>query len=98
MTNVVPQFRMAKGAVVGHDRGTTVVLGPLSQRLDSTTTLPGGTLRVKGLARIRADGALITLIYPVVGGTGRFAGAKGTLTTIGTAGARTATNTYNLRY
>lgn len=43
--------------------------------VDVTATLPGGTIRARGKADFRRDSNAIR----VVGGTGAFAGAKGTV-------------------
>jgi hypothetical protein len=95
LQNLAPQFGLPKGAVVGTDRGTMTVLGPTSASLDSTTKLPGGTLRVRGRVRLRPQGGLI---FPVVGGTGLFAGARGTLTILGQKDPKRAANIYALTY
>jgi hypothetical protein len=62
---------------VGSMGYSLTMLTRTTARIDTTTTLPGGT--------IRASGAKISLAQPaltvtVTGGTGRFAGARGTLT------------------
>jgi hypothetical protein len=44
--------------------------------------------------RVTASG----LVFPVVRGTGRFAGARGTVTVTALAGEKTALNVYRLVY
>jgi hypothetical protein len=95
LQNLTPQFGLPKGAGVGTDRGTVTVIGTASASISSTTKLPGGTLRVNGRMRLRPQGGLI---FPVTGGTGVFAGARGTLTILGTNDPKRATNIYALTY
>jgi hypothetical protein len=94
LRNAVPQFGRARNAVVGSDRGTLTFTSASAVRLDVTATLPGGTLRVRGPQRMLRDGGRR---YPVVGGTGRFAGARGTVTVrpLSGTGSR-ASNVYRL--
>ena len=75
LRNAAPQFGRAKGAVVGSDVGnyTITAVNPVRMSLKVTVKLPGGTLR--GTATIKGS-AVPTL--RVVGGTGAFAGARGT--------------------
>jgi hypothetical protein len=73
LSNAVAQFGRAKGAVVGSDvvnHTITAVGPPIRLSLKLTAKLPGGTLRgtASGSPRIK-----------VVGGTGAFANARGTL-------------------
>ena len=78
LENAVSQLGKPRGAVVGHDRGTIRLTGPNAGAADGIATLPGGTIHFRG--PIRVVSAKVEQI-PVVGGTGRFAGARGTLTT-----------------
>ena len=81
LRNAVAQYGRRKGAVVGSDVGIITVTscsctGTVKSargRVKITATLPGGTLRVAGTVTASFEGA------PVVGGTGDFAGARGTL-------------------
>jgi hypothetical protein len=81
LRNAVAQFGRRKGAVVGSDVGVITVTscsctGTVKRsrgRIKITATLPGGTLRVAGNVTASFEGA------PVVGGTGDFARARGTL-------------------
>ena len=91
--NARRQFGEKKGTVVGSDRGTTTLTGPRSARVNAVATLPGGTISVRGRIQEQTDA---TLVVPVVGGTGSFAGARGTLTINGTE--KRAWNVYRLTY
>jgi hypothetical protein len=91
LTNAVRQFKKPTGTLVGYDQGTMTFTSPRTARFDGTTRLPGGTLRVEGDVRPTASGGLT---IPVVGGTGRYASATGTLT-VG-PGDRKVLNTYTL--
>jgi len=93
LANAVGQFGRAQGAVVGSDRGTLTIVAPRAVLADGTATLPGGTIRFHG--RIAGQSAQT---IPVVGGTGRFANARGTLTAtpISRNGLKSS-NVYRLR-
>jgi hypothetical protein len=94
LRNAVAQFGKPRNAVVGSDRGTLTLTSANSVRIDVTARLPGGTLRVRGPLRTLANGGQR---YPVVGGTGRFAGARGTVTVRPLSGAgQRASNVYRL--
>jgi hypothetical protein len=84
-----------KGAKVGWDSGVARVTGPYSVTVRGTTHLPGGIVYFRG--RMTSAGGPDTRV-PVVGGTGRFAGAHGTLITTGAldASGKTHINTYSL--
>ena len=71
--NAKRQFGAKKGTVVGSDRGTITLTGPRSARVNGVATLPGGTIRVRGPLDEQTNA---TLVVPVVGGTGAFAGAE----------------------
>jgi hypothetical protein len=75
LRNAVPQFGRTKGARVGTDDFTLKFLSRTKRVLTGTTRLPGGTLRIKEFGRIGVS----TPRDPVVGGTGVFEGARGTL-------------------
>ena len=93
LVNAKRQFGAKKGTVVGSDRGTITLTGPRSARVNGVATLPGGTIRVRGPLDEQTNA---TLVVPVVGGTGAFAGARGTLTINGTE--KRAWNVYRLTY
>jgi hypothetical protein len=75
--NLVPQFGRPASARVGTESLTVRGTGPRSGFVRGRTYIPGGSVIVKGSFRLRANGA--GFLWPVAGGTGRFAGAKGTL-------------------
>jgi hypothetical protein len=60
---------------LGRARYRTVFETAAVAFVDVTATLPGGTMRARGQADFRRDSNVIR----VVGGTGAFAGAKGTV-------------------
>jgi hypothetical protein len=90
LLNRVPQFGKPKGAVVGSDQGTLTVLSATVARSVGVATLPGGTIRFRGSGKVGARTSI-----PIVGGTGDYAGARGTLV-VSQAGDTTF-NTYNLK-
>jgi hypothetical protein len=75
LRNAIAQFGRPKGAVVGSDTGTITVVSRTLLDNKGVAVLPGGTIRFEGRA---ADGAR-ALSLGVTGGTGRYAGARGTL-------------------
>jgi hypothetical protein len=95
LVNQLAQFGKPKGAIVGSDRGTVTYTGAHSATLRAVTRLPGGTLIVRGPVRPIGNGAVV---IAVVGGTGAFAGAHGTLTILPPTSATTAVNVYRLTY
>jgi hypothetical protein len=77
LQNAARQFGQPKGALVGHDKGRFTFVTRTRMHLDGWTTLPGGRIHVRGLVRtVRGD----IVGTAVVGGTGAFAGAHGTVT------------------
>jgi hypothetical protein len=95
LVNARAQFGKPNGAAVGSDRGTVTYTGPHSARMKAVTKLPGGTLVVSG--PIESLGGN-TVSIAVVGGTGIFAGAQGSLTILPPTSAKTAVNVYRLGY
>jgi hypothetical protein len=91
LVNAVAQFGKPKGARVGTDSGTLTFTGAHTARYAGTARLPGGTLIVRGAVKPVGQN---DLQIAVVGGTGRFASARGTLT-VG-PGGRQALNVYRL--
>jgi hypothetical protein len=83
--NAVAQLGYRAHAVVGFDSGTMRLTGPRSGTVRQTTHLPGGTLLVRGPISLAAGGGILS---PVVAGTGRYAGAKGTPSTSQMAAVR----------
>jgi Dirigent-like protein len=92
LVNAVTQFGKKAGIKVGGDRGTMTYTSARSATFLGTATLPGGTLTLKGSVVSTPDGK--SFVIPVTGGTGRFAGAHGTVL-VGPGTARSL-NTYTL--
>jgi len=74
LLNAAPQFGRKVGVAVGKERSTYTFLSATHVTLRGTVTLPGGTIRYGGHAAVGSSAPV-----PVVGGTGRFAGARGRL-------------------
>jgi hypothetical protein len=85
------QFGQPAGAPVGSDVATITYQTNTSLVIRATASLPGGTILVAGVVRVRPGRPTVV---PVVGGTGAYAGATGT-ETIGTSSA-SPLNTYRL--
>ena len=94
LANAIAQFGLAKGAVVGSDAGRTTNLDAVPMTADVIARLPGGTLHVRGRSRVVSQ----THVLPVVGGTGKFKGATGTLTVKAIPESADSSNVYRLRY
>jgi Dirigent-like protein len=92
LRNAVAQLGRPKGAVVGTDRATTTLISAQAVRMEGTVRLPGGTLTIRGRVTLRPGSASV----PVAGGTGRFAGARGTVTATALPDGRSASNVYRL--
>ena len=77
LRNAVAQFDRPKGAIVGSDVWiTTIVIPPFGTAdVKAATTVPGGTIRAVGTV----TATQMTGTFRVVGGTGKYAGARGTL-------------------
>jgi hypothetical protein len=73
LRNAVPQFGRPKGAVVGRDSYRVVVKSANAFSFEVTVSFPDGTVRCRGTTRLRP-----TIVIPLVGGTGAYAGASGT--------------------
>ena len=91
LLNAAPQFGKRKGAAVGTDSTTTTFTSTHTAVISGTVTLPGGTLTIRGELIGLTKGGLVA---PVVGGTGRYAKATGTVT-VG-PGTDHVLNTYRL--
>jgi hypothetical protein len=72
LRNAVRQFGKPKGARVGSSSGVIVTLSARTARDDGVARFPGGTVHIHGLGKIDPNPKV-----PVVGGTGRYAGATG---------------------
>ena len=93
LVNVKAQFGKKRGAVVGSDQGTMTFTGPHTATFAGIATLPKGTLTLKGPVTALPNGGLT---IPVVGGSGRYAKAHGTLT-VG-PGQDRVLNTYTVAF
>jgi hypothetical protein len=93
LLNAAPQFGHKQGAVVGSDGGTMSFTSRSTATFRGRTTLPGGTLTLKGPVTALANGGLV---IPVASGTGIFAKAHGTLTVA--PGQNHVLNTYELAF
>jgi hypothetical protein len=93
LRNAVAQFGKPSGAVVGSDAYSIVFASAAEAVATATVKLPGGTVRVKGRFR-PSDASAISLA--VVGGTGKFAGARGTCVATNLSAERSL-NVYRLR-
>jgi hypothetical protein len=93
LRNAVAQFGKAKSATVGSDVGTFTIVAATVSDVKVTTKLPGGTIRSSGRVRDARTQAI-----RVIGGTGIFAGARGTneVRTLNAAAGR-ASNVYRLQ-
>jgi hypothetical protein len=91
--NLVPQLGRPKGALVGTDSAVvTIEVGMQTANWRGVSKLAGGTIAVNGRIPIQSNGR-VTL--PVVGGSGRFAHARGTLLIRSTDSSH-ATNVFRL--
>jgi hypothetical protein len=72
LRNAVAQFGRPKGAVVGGDVGVVTMVSSTEGNVKVTASLPGGTIRLSG-----RDTAVSNESLRVIGGTGKFAGARG---------------------
>ena len=73
LRNAVRQFNKAKGAIVGTDRYSIVGVAFQTVRVDFVTRFPGGTVHAHG------EGKRGKPEVPIVGGTGLYAGATGSI-------------------
>jgi hypothetical protein len=89
LLNVARQFGKPAGAVVGHDEGVLVLTSATSGTFDGVTTLPGGTIRLRGVMRNGIE------TFSVAGGTGKYARAHGTITV---GSGKSPLNTYHLTF
>jgi hypothetical protein len=92
LRNKVAQFGKPAGAIVGHDRARYTIVSSSAYTIDAVAALPGGTIVTRGLVRQLSTGA----VAPIVGGTGRYAHARGTITGNSTGGTLRSVNVYRL--
>jgi hypothetical protein len=88
LLNVVPQFGRKAGAVVGTERESLTITSRTAAVIHGVVTFPGGTIVYGGRGRLGSNAPI-----PVTRGTGRFAGAHGTLTV---GPGKSPLNTYRL--
>jgi len=77
LTNAAAQFGKPKGALVGSDRAVFRYVRQGLVTLTGTAKLPDGNIRTKGRVRVRSGSRYV---IPVVGGTGHYASARGSVT------------------
>jgi hypothetical protein len=92
LVNAARQFGKKVGAKVGTDKGTMTFTAKNAARFEGTATLPGGTLTLSGQVSGAPDGK--SIIIPVTGGTGKYAGMHGVVL-VG-PGSKRSLNTYTL--
>ena len=92
LRNAVVQFDKPKGAVVGSDRYILTFTSPTRALIKVEARLPGGTVRAQG----RASMIVAPITISVTGGSGTYAGARGTSEARSLAGGRSL-NVYRLR-
>jgi hypothetical protein len=94
LTNAAAQFGKKKGALVGTDHAIEKNVGANRVMVDGIARLPGGTIHFKGELKIRQNGIASVA---VVGGTGDFQSAKGTVAIANlTKDGKTALNVYTI--
>jgi hypothetical protein len=91
LLNATPQFGKNTNERVGTDTGTMTFTSKSTARLDGIANLPDGTISFSGLVTVLADSSITV---PVIGGTGKYKNASGTLL-VG-AGNKRSPNTYKL--
>jgi hypothetical protein len=74
LRNAVRQFDRPKGAGVGTDSYVITAVGRQEVRVDFVTRFPGGTVHAHG-----EGNAGVRPVVPIVGGTGRYARATGSI-------------------
>jgi hypothetical protein len=92
--NAARQFGKPVGALVGTDQAKITLLAGNTATLSGSASLPDGTLSFKATVHLISAGSTP---IPIVGGTGRYAHARGSVTeSSAAAGGNTALNTYKL--
>jgi hypothetical protein len=76
LINLTPQLGRPKGATVGADKVTLTFTSNTNAKVVGSATLPDGSVRFRGSVSRTAKG---TLFISVIGGTGAYAGARGTV-------------------
>jgi allene oxide cyclase-like protein len=91
LLNRLPQFGKEVDEQVGTDRGTLTLTGPHTARLEGEAVLPDGRIRFSGEMTPVAHNSVTV---PIVGGTGAYENASGTLL-VG-SGLNRAVNVFHL--
>jgi hypothetical protein len=74
LTNVTSQFGKPANAAIGADRATFTFLGKSKATIVGSATFPDGTVEFAGTASPNS------ISVQIVGGTGKYQGARGTMT------------------
>jgi hypothetical protein len=74
LLNAVPQLGRNTGTVAGSERSSLMLTSSTTAKVSGVVSLPGGTLVYGGVGRLGSSAPI-----PVLSGTGRFAGARGSL-------------------
>jgi hypothetical protein len=94
LVNLAPQLGRPKGATVGADKATLTFTSNTNAKLVGSATFPDGSVRFRGTVSANAKG---TLVLSVIGGTGAYAHARGTVSEPATdSNPANARNTYRL--
>jgi hypothetical protein len=91
LLNTAPRFGKGTNEQVGSDKGTMTFTSSNTATMKGIATLPDGTIHFEGDVTVLPNNRVTV---PVIGGTGTYAHASGTLL-VGSGSAR-ATNTYTL--
>jgi Dirigent-like protein len=94
LINLARQLGRPKGATVGVDEATLTFTSNTNAKLVGSATFPDGSVRFRGSVSANAKG---TLVMSVIGGTGAYARARGTVSEPATdSNPANARNTYRL--
>jgi hypothetical protein len=91
LRNTSPRFGKGAHAKIGSDTGTMTFTSKSTARMKGVATLPDGTIDFEGAVTVLPND---TVTVPIVGGTGTYANASGTLL-VG-SGEQEAANTYRI--
>jgi hypothetical protein len=89
LVNTRRQFGKPAGATVGRDEGILRFTSATSGTFDGVATLPGGTIRLRGIIH---DGIQT---FTIAGGSGKYASARGT---IAIGSGKSPLNTYRISF
>jgi hypothetical protein len=91
LRNTTPRFGKGANERIGSDAGTMTFTSKSTARMKGVATLPDGTIDFEGAVTVLPND---TVTVPVVGGTGTYANASGTLL-VGSGNGQ-APNTYRI--